>query len=272
MPRLQAKSFATPDDESRCPSCTSRPSRSTTRRSATAGSSPAGAGRRPWARCSGRTSCPMRHLGYTISGSLRVVMDDGQALDIGPDEVFDIPPGHDKWVLGDEPWVTIEWGGSGRAIGRRCRSRRRADAGDGGVHRHRRLDRPAARARRRRVARPALGAQRAGSASSSTCSAAARSRRPATACWRSSTARPGRSGAPRRWSPRAARWAWRSGSACTPARWSWSATTSAGSPSTSRRGSSRSPAPGEVLARRPTTADLVEGSGIAPRGRRRRTS
>jgi hypothetical protein len=44
-------------------------------------------------------------------------MDDGQSLDIGPDTVFDIPPGHDKWVVGDEPWVTIEWGASGRALG-----------------------------------------------------------------------------------------------------------------------------------------------------------
>jgi class 3 adenylate cyclase len=45
------------------------------------------------------------------------VMDDGQTLDIGPDTAFDIPPGHDKWVVGDEPWVTIEWRGSGRAFG-----------------------------------------------------------------------------------------------------------------------------------------------------------
>jgi hypothetical protein len=44
-------------------------------------------------------------------------MDDGRTLDIGPDTVFDVPPGHDKWVLGDEPWETIEWGGSGRAVG-----------------------------------------------------------------------------------------------------------------------------------------------------------
>ena len=58
------------------------------------------------------------------------------------------------------------------------------------------------------------------------------------------------------------------GRACTPARWSSSATTSAGSPSTSRRASSRWPAPGEVLLT-PTTADLVEGSGIRARGRRR---
>ena len=32
----------------------------------------------------GTPSCPIRHLGYTISGSLRVVMDDGQAMDLGP--------------------------------------------------------------------------------------------------------------------------------------------------------------------------------------------
>jgi len=64
----------------------------------------------------GLTSCPTRHLGYTVSGSVRVVMDDGQVLDVGPDQVFDIPAGHDKWVLGDEPWVTIEWGGSARAM------------------------------------------------------------------------------------------------------------------------------------------------------------
>ncbi|HKF85368.1 MAG TPA: adenylate/guanylate cyclase domain-containing protein [Candidatus Limnocylindrales bacterium] len=65
----------------------------------------------------GSSSCPIRHLGYTLSGSLHVVMDDGQAMDIGPGTVFDIPPGHDKWVIGDEAWVTVEWGGSGRAMG-----------------------------------------------------------------------------------------------------------------------------------------------------------
>jgi class 3 adenylate cyclase len=65
----------------------------------------------------GTTSCPFRHVGYTMSGAIRVVMDDGQTLDIGPEMVFDIPPGHDKWVVGDAPWVTVEWGGSGRAMG-----------------------------------------------------------------------------------------------------------------------------------------------------------
>ena len=65
----------------------------------------------------GSPSCPIRHLGYSMSGAMHVVMDDGQTLDIGPNTVFDIPPGHDKWVTGDEPWVTIEWGASGRALG-----------------------------------------------------------------------------------------------------------------------------------------------------------
>lgn len=65
----------------------------------------------------GTTSCPIRHLGYTISGRVHVAMDDGQSLDIGPGAVFDIPPGHDKWVVGDDAWLTVEWGGSGRAMG-----------------------------------------------------------------------------------------------------------------------------------------------------------
>jgi class 3 adenylate cyclase len=64
----------------------------------------------------GQASCPIRHLGYSVSGSIRVVMNDGQSIDLEAGSVFDIPPGHDKWVLGDEPWETIEWGGSGRAV------------------------------------------------------------------------------------------------------------------------------------------------------------
>jgi len=64
----------------------------------------------------GTASCPMRHVGYTISGSLHVVMDDGQTIDIGPGTVFDIPAGHDKWVVGDDTWECIEWGATGRAM------------------------------------------------------------------------------------------------------------------------------------------------------------
>jgi class 3 adenylate cyclase len=117
MPRLQAKSFAVPDDVRTMPKV----------RFETVGLDDATVGHctfEPGWRWStgmgplvGSASCPIRHLGYSMSGTIHVVMDDGQTLDIGPDTVFDIPPGHDKWVVGDEPWVTIEWGASGRALG-----------------------------------------------------------------------------------------------------------------------------------------------------------
>ena len=57
----------------------------------------------------GTVSCQLHHLGYSISGSMHVEMDDGQAIDIPPASVYEIPPGHDAWVVGDDPWLTVEW-------------------------------------------------------------------------------------------------------------------------------------------------------------------
>lgn len=54
-------------------------------------------------------SCQHRHLGYTISGHLEVRMDDGTKLVIGPGDCYEIPPGHDAWVTGDEPWDSVEF-------------------------------------------------------------------------------------------------------------------------------------------------------------------
>ena len=53
--------------------------------------------------------CQLHHLGYSISGVMHVVTEDGQAIDIPPASVYEIPPGHDAWVVGDQPWVTVEW-------------------------------------------------------------------------------------------------------------------------------------------------------------------
>jgi class 3 adenylate cyclase len=58
---------------------------------------------------SGTRSCLHRHLGYTMSGSLRVRMDDGTELTIEAGDAYEIPPGHDAWVLGDEPFDAVEW-------------------------------------------------------------------------------------------------------------------------------------------------------------------
>jgi class 3 adenylate cyclase len=65
----------------------------------------------------GTPSCQYHHLGVCLSGTLHVEMDDGPALDIGPDTAFEIPPGHDAWVVGDEPWITIDMAGM-RSFGR----------------------------------------------------------------------------------------------------------------------------------------------------------
>jgi class 3 adenylate cyclase len=57
----------------------------------------------------GTQTCQSHHVGISISGRLRVQMADGVELEIGPGDVFEIPPGHDAWVVGDEPCVTIDF-------------------------------------------------------------------------------------------------------------------------------------------------------------------
>jgi class 3 adenylate cyclase len=57
----------------------------------------------------GTATCQLHHLGYSISGLMHVVTDEGHELDIVPESIYEIPSGHDAWVVGDEPWVTLEW-------------------------------------------------------------------------------------------------------------------------------------------------------------------
>ena len=73
-----------------------------------------------WSECVkpvvGTESCQTHHLGYAISGHMHVVMDDGTELEIGPGEAMQIPPGHDAWIVGDEPYVGADFkGGPGYA-------------------------------------------------------------------------------------------------------------------------------------------------------------
>ena len=56
-------------------------------------------------------SCQAPHFAYYISGRMGVRMDDGQEIEFGPGDVAVIPPGHDAWVIGDEPCVVIDWQG-----------------------------------------------------------------------------------------------------------------------------------------------------------------
>jgi len=53
----------------------------------------------------------VRYLQYHVSGTLHVVMDDGSEAEVGPGEVSLLPPGHDGWVVGNEPVVVIDISG-----------------------------------------------------------------------------------------------------------------------------------------------------------------
>lgn len=55
--------------------------------------------------------CQARHVGVVLSGRLHSDFSDGSSIEVGPDDVFDIAPGHAGYVVGDEPLVTIEWEG-----------------------------------------------------------------------------------------------------------------------------------------------------------------
>jgi mannose-6-phosphate isomerase-like protein (cupin superfamily) len=56
----------------------------------------------------GTDSCQVLHTGYHVSGRLHVRMDDGTEEEFGPGDAYVIPPGHDAWVVGEEPVVSVD--------------------------------------------------------------------------------------------------------------------------------------------------------------------
>ena len=66
-----------------------------------------------WSECIkpvvGTESCQVRHVGMIHSGRMHIAHDDGTEGDIGPGEAYVIEPGHDAWVVGDEPVVAFEF-------------------------------------------------------------------------------------------------------------------------------------------------------------------
>ena len=57
-------------------------------------------------------SCPLHHVQVLLSGQFTVRMDDGEEVAFQPGDVMDIPPGHDAWVVGDEPAELIDFAGN----------------------------------------------------------------------------------------------------------------------------------------------------------------
>jgi len=60
----------------------------------------------------GQSSCRVEHVGMVVSGRATAAMDDGEVIEMGAGDIFYIPPGHDSWVVGDEPYVSLHFLGA----------------------------------------------------------------------------------------------------------------------------------------------------------------
>ena len=69
-----------------------------------------------WSECvkpiAGTDSCQVPHVGYVLSGRIKVVMDDGSEEEFGPGDAVVIPPGHDAWTVGDVPCIMLDFAGA----------------------------------------------------------------------------------------------------------------------------------------------------------------
>ena len=69
-----------------------------------------------WSECIkplvGGEHCQLHHVGVILSGTMRVAHEDGTEQEIGPGNAYVIEPGHDAWVVGDDPVVAFEFDSS----------------------------------------------------------------------------------------------------------------------------------------------------------------
>ena len=60
----------------------------------------------------GASSCSVEHVGIVLSGRAMAAMDNGTITEMRPGDVFHIAPGHDSWVVGEEPYVSLHFFGA----------------------------------------------------------------------------------------------------------------------------------------------------------------
>ena len=56
--------------------------------------------------------CEVEHMGYVLSGRMKIRTSDGAEAEYQAGDVMAIKPGHDAWVLGREPCIIIDWAGA----------------------------------------------------------------------------------------------------------------------------------------------------------------
>jgi quercetin dioxygenase-like cupin family protein len=65
-------------------------------------------------RETGARFCEVEHVGLVLEGRAAVQMKDGETRVLGPGDLFYVAPGHDSWVVGDEPYVSLHFLGAER--------------------------------------------------------------------------------------------------------------------------------------------------------------
>ena len=60
----------------------------------------------------GMASCQVEHVGMVLAGRATAAMDNGAVIEMRAGDMFHIPPGHDSWVVGDEPYVSLHFMGA----------------------------------------------------------------------------------------------------------------------------------------------------------------
>ena len=60
----------------------------------------------------GQKKCMVEHVGMVVSGRATAAMSDGKVIELRAGDVFYIPPGHDSWVIGEEPYVSLHFAGA----------------------------------------------------------------------------------------------------------------------------------------------------------------
>lgn len=64
----------------------------------------------------GTDLCQHAHVGFLVRGRIHVEYADGCRLEFTAPQVMGVEPGHDAWVVGDEPAVLIEFDFAGSTI------------------------------------------------------------------------------------------------------------------------------------------------------------
>jgi len=64
----------------------------------------------------GQSLCQVEHVGLVVSGCATAAIEDGRLVEMRAGDIFYIPPGppgHDSWVVGDDPYVSLHFLGAG---------------------------------------------------------------------------------------------------------------------------------------------------------------